>query len=457
MKHFKFTILLICGQLLANSAFAANHFVRAGATGNGSGNDWANAYSSLPATLARGDTYYIAAGNYPAYTFDDPLSGTAVITVKKATASDHGTDTGWQAAYAGQAIFNSILRFNTGNYIFDGQTRNESDWFDAASYGIQVYHSNQLNQNIVIGPNGGTAANNITIKYVYINAPYKNLPTSQTIRQYAVDTDSYDYTGRASAQHTGLIFSRMYVRGGNNTWFLRNTTGAIVEYSASDGVSSNGANHGEIVNLYYSGINAVIRYNIFRNAFLDSGGTALVAITDGPDPIPGAGSGLEFYGNLAYNFQTGDASVGFDGYAKGFKATNCKIYNNTIVGSIGGNAGTAFGGGANNLVYNNLFINNRGVGLDQGSGTINDYNGFSDANARGESHAQTNVSTSIFVNYSGNDFSLKLPTNSGKALASPYNTDLLSRTRGADGNFDMGAYELGSNPTIFPPTNLRYQ
>jgi hypothetical protein len=458
MKYFRLTLLFIGGQLLASSAFAANHFVRAGATGNGSGNDWTNAYNSLPATLVRGDTYYVASGNYPAYTFDDPLSGTAVITVKKATLSDHGTDTGWQSAYGtNQAVFNSIVTFNTGNYVFDGQTRNESNWFDDAAYGFQIYHNNQLNQNIVIGPNGGTAASNITIKHIYINAPYRNLPTSQTIRQYAIDTDSYDYTGRASAQHTGLVFSRMYVHGGNNTWFLRNTTGAIVEYSASDGVSSNGANHGEIVNLYYSGINAVIRYNIFRNAFLDSGGTALVAITDGPNPIPGAGSGLEFYGNLAYNFQTGDASVGFDGYAKGFKTTNSKIYNNTIVGSIAGNAGTAFGGGANNLVYNNLFINNRGVGLDTGSGTINDYNGFSDSNARGESHAQINIPTSIFVNYSGNDFSLKSATNSGKSLASPYNTDLLGKIRGADGNFDMGAYEFGSMTTVLPPTNLRSQ
>ena len=38
---------------------AANHYVRPGAAGNGSGNDWTNAYTALPgSTLARGDTYF---------------------------------------------------------------------------------------------------------------------------------------------------------------------------------------------------------------------------------------------------------------------------------------------------------------------------------------------------------------------------------------------------------------
>ncbi|WP_442496783.1 hypothetical protein [Methylobacter sp. sgz302048] len=461
MKTITLAAMLTLSLFATEAAIAANHYVRAGATGANNGNDWNNAYTSLPSTLTRGDTYYIAGGKYPAYTFDDPESGSSVITIKKAIASDHGTDTGWQATYGStQAVFDSQIVFNRSNYVFDGQTRNENDWFDGASYGIQVYHSNQLNQNIIIGPNGGPAANNITVKNVYIDAPYKNLPSNQTIRQYAVDTDTY-----GGPQHTGLVFSRMYVRGSNNVWFLRSTTGAIVEYSASDGVVSNGANHGEIVNLYYSGINAVIRYNKFRNAYLDSGGTAIVAITDGPNPIPGAGSGLEFYGNIVYNFQTGDASIGFDGYAKGFKTSNSKVYNNTFIGSIGGNAGTAFGGGANNLVYNNLFINNRGVGFDGGPGTVNDYNGFSDSNARGQSHAQTNVPTSIFANFNSNDFSLKSPTNAGYSLSSPYNKDLLSNTRGTDGKFDIGAYEFGGSTqsattgtsTLLPPTNLRVQ
>ena len=66
------------------------------------------AYKALPATLVRGDTYYIADGSYPSYTVDDAVSGTIVITIKKATTSAHGTENGWDSSYGdGQAVFTS--------------------------------------------------------------------------------------------------------------------------------------------------------------------------------------------------------------------------------------------------------------------------------------------------------------------------------------------------------------
>ena len=51
-------------QPSAQTAQAAGdyHYVRAGATGLNNGSDWNNAWTSLPATLVRGDTYYIADG-----------------------------------------------------------------------------------------------------------------------------------------------------------------------------------------------------------------------------------------------------------------------------------------------------------------------------------------------------------------------------------------------------------
>ncbi|MEN6626348.1 MAG: hypothetical protein ABFD69_08995, partial [Candidatus Sumerlaeia bacterium] len=82
-----FLTVLLLG--FASSSMAADYYVRAGAGGNGS--DWANAYGSLPATLQRGSTYHIAAGSYGSHQFNDAESGTAMITIKKATAADHGT------------------------------------------------------------------------------------------------------------------------------------------------------------------------------------------------------------------------------------------------------------------------------------------------------------------------------------------------------------------------------
>jgi parallel beta-helix repeat protein len=412
-------------------ALAANHYIRQGATGNGS--DWNNAYGQLPAALTRGDTYYIGAGNYEAYTFDDALSGTKVITIKKATVTDHGTNTGWQAAYGnGQAVFNSVLWFAPGGYyVFDGQTRNENDWFDGSSYGFKVYHNNQ-DKNIVLGKNSFSRDNstdNITIKYVYIEAIYLNLPSTGVGRN-AVDTKLYE----GNAVNTGLVFSRMYIYGACNQWMLRNTNGAIVEYSAAYGNSSNSANHGESVNLYYSGDDAIIRYNQFNKGL----GTALVAITEA--------DGCQFYGNVCWDYQVGDGAVGF----AGGNASNCRVYNNTFVN---GKAGIFSSNGSNNLVYNNLWHSTKNTWI----GGTHDYNAFSGTNNFGESHAQINVSTSIFVNYAADDFRLASPTTAGNSLPAPYNTDMFGNVRGEDGVWDRGAFEYSTTNVERRTLNVEFR
>ena len=51
--------LILCWT---GAALSANHYIRAGASGNGS--DWENALPELPAKQTRGDIYYIADGEY---------------------------------------------------------------------------------------------------------------------------------------------------------------------------------------------------------------------------------------------------------------------------------------------------------------------------------------------------------------------------------------------------------
>ncbi|HPN54805.1 MAG TPA: hypothetical protein PLB52_02625, partial [Candidatus Moranbacteria bacterium] len=87
--------------MLCQKTLAADYYVRADATGSNNGSDWTNAYTALPATLDRGtngSTYYIADGNYEGYLFDSTtaaVDGTKIITIKKATASVHGSEIGW--------------------------------------------------------------------------------------------------------------------------------------------------------------------------------------------------------------------------------------------------------------------------------------------------------------------------------------------------------------------------
>ena len=431
---------------IALPAEGATRYVRAGAAGNGSGSDWTNAYASLPATLIRGDTYYIAAGNYSAYTFDDPESGSLAITIKKATSGDHGTDAGWQSAFSGQAVFNSVLRFERGNYIFDGQTRNENDWFAGAAYGFKISSNNNAAQQQLI-----VTGSNVTIKYTW--AEGRRGAYNGAERRYAVDTEGGGTTNNP-------VFHRMLVTDSNNVWFLRNSNGAIVEYCAHTGATGNAENHGEIVNLYFTAENSVIRYNQFTNAYTASGGTALIAIADsrGTSNPPRT----EIYGNLFWNYGTTDATIGFLGNsANGGNATNSVVVNNTFVdGHSGYGWGIQFPDGSGNIVRNNLFIRGNGsptTALNLGSGATNSNNGFGTGSGSSGSNARTGLPTSIFVGYSGySNLRLATPVSGGAPLPAPYNQDMFGNIRGADGVWDIGAFEYsegGSLPT--PPTNLR--
>ena len=92
-------------------------YIRPGATGTATGSDWTNAYTSIPTTLTRGTTYYLAGGGttYPITTLNAG-TGTTRAKVLKATAADHGTETGWNSNYAGVATFNAPLIIS-GQYI----------------------------------------------------------------------------------------------------------------------------------------------------------------------------------------------------------------------------------------------------------------------------------------------------------------------------------------------------
>ena len=103
-----------------SSCTSQARYVRPGGGGAQDGSDWANAFSGVPSALERDTVYWLGAGNYGSYTFDDGASGQLGITLRKATAQAHGSDSGWSAAYgSGQAVFGP-LRFNGSRYTLDG-------------------------------------------------------------------------------------------------------------------------------------------------------------------------------------------------------------------------------------------------------------------------------------------------------------------------------------------------
>ena len=132
--NLKATALVVTLLFAAGAAHSADRYIRQGATGAGNGSDWTNAFTDLPTSWVRGDTYWIADGTYSARTLNTPVNGTAVITIKKATAASHGTSTGWSAAFGdGQAVINGAVVITTSYWTFDGTSRNENNWKDGPS------------------------------------------------------------------------------------------------------------------------------------------------------------------------------------------------------------------------------------------------------------------------------------------------------------------------------------
>ena len=85
------------------------HYVRAGADPGGDGAAWTSAWTELPDALERGHVYYLAAGDYPGYRFDDAASGEQEIALVRATAADHGDGAGWDDGFEGIARFGPVV------------------------------------------------------------------------------------------------------------------------------------------------------------------------------------------------------------------------------------------------------------------------------------------------------------------------------------------------------------
>ncbi|MBI5644305.1 MAG: right-handed parallel beta-helix repeat-containing protein [Deltaproteobacteria bacterium] len=415
-KLILLVLLFFC--LVPEAALAADHFIRAGATGNNSGSDWANAWTSLPATLTRGDVYYIADGSYPSYTFS--TAGTTKTYIKKATLTDHGTDSGWQSSYGdGTATFNAVITFKTSYWVFDGQTGSGK-----TGYGFKI---------ISAGANKLMRFDNtpsyITVKHV-------------EMQHRGTSTESGDdiiYT--LGANH--LTISNCYLHdSGRAPILLRGTTDSVFEYLYVARNMSTAAEHSEGISAYGGTHRNIVRYSVWE----DITGTGILVFD---------GDGWQVYGNVFFYTPGYTYSIGNGAVATwtGYKVTNTKVHNNTFVNLKGYNAGVWFDAtsGGGNAAYNNLWYSCQKISFGN---VTHDYNSFYGAGPS-ETHSQSG-SGNPFVDSASNNFQLGGATSGGLDLGSTYNTDMNGNVRGGDGVWDRGAYEYGSSAASAPsaPTGL---
>jgi len=452
---------------------AGNCYVRAAATGAGTGADWTNAYTGFgssaglvnPASMTRGVTYYVAGGNYSigsVITWNTPDAGTTPITIQAPTIAIHGTSTGWSNSYQAQAVWSSwyvesdYWTFN-GVYRGSGAGLPATDW--RTGYGFKINNNNGANANIGgsgiwLGPTSGTGSN-VTVEYVEIAG---SGDTTGTYGDRGI-TDNY-------GQNPVIQFN--YVHDTGNCSLVFDAVGKVfAEYNWLMNDQSTPEVHAEGIALR-GPMTVTIAYNYLEN----EEGTGYIGT---PCPSDGCNNGRgtwSFYGNVFFanpsewhgntSPQNGLSYAFIQFFAGSWTALT--FYNNTIYqisGSSPMGACQAVNGGSVTgtafTAQNNLFGNCSTSGTPGPGGltsltyTNNTYCSVASAGDSGTG-IQNLASCSLFSSPSTNNFALASDTSAWAALSSPYNVDLLGDTRTSSrGAFQMGG--VAANVPA-PPTSL---
>jgi len=431
---------LLCFCLIALSAGAANHYVEAGGTGDGSA--WNNAYSDLPGGLVRGDTYYIGNGTYGWWLLNDAESGSSAISIKKATVADHGTDTGWNASYANPATLTPGTTFYRGFYNVLGSYATTPS--DPTTYGFQYFSTNNQNTTehfISIGPGGSTLSN------LFFSCISGTACTNDVEKMMV-----YEQT---TTSHYNFGFTNIYESGFQAAFFLFGPQGTVIDHCWMTNNSSTSSHHGAVININAGTVGASANITIRYCMMTDSaGGCGVEGNDSGVDQF--VCNGLYIYGNV---FLNGTGGIGEVGTTTRAAWANVQCVNNTFGTGSAGWFGAAtrdssayIRNSCTNIVVTNNVIWNMVATINDNttSGIQHDYNYYAICTSvPTEGHSQVD-SNNPFVNSTGLNFHLSGATQAG--VTTPYNLDADGTIRGTDGNWDRGAYQ--PNATVAPPSAL---
>lgn len=433
--------ILLFSALFIGQAFAADHYIRAGATGTNKGNDWTNAFSTFPSSYTRGDTYYIASGAYPGnVTVSSGESGSAWIHFKKATATAHGTGAGWNDAYAGgQAVVNGNLRINTPYVDFDGVTGSGN-----SGHGIRI-SADTCSQGGVIRVSSGIS--HVHIHHVEVSAVFMSPSECDLFYQNNV--------GGSTASDIRVSHSWLHecsrngitIGGHQGTGWADGDLGFLFEYNWLErtGGSTDRDLHGQGVQAGYSSRQ---NYHVYRgNTFKDIKGSAIITYLDKT-----VNNNIRIYNNVftssgkpgAYWVSPAVIWIHNEG---GSVANNVGIYNNTFYNIYRAQI-QIWPKGSGNESFNNLFVKNF---FSAGHGGISSKNNAYYANTgagvpRWETGQQNERSNPV-TNAAAEDFTLihgAKAINTGMSLDSYFNTDMVGTPRPQGSSWDIGAYEFKS-------------
>jgi chitodextrinase len=384
----------VCKDVVAVDACIL--YIRADASsyGAGDGSDWNNAYSGFDEIdwenemIKPGTIIYFSGGNYTSSIIPQKSGdNSAPIIIKRAVSNDHGTDTGWNAEMDSTAYFMDGAKISTSSrehLIIDG----------VKDYGIKV-----------LAP------------YRVCNYAGVLLNGSNNIVQHALIDGNGDDWASVGVGLGGNANTLRYVkiRNTSNDAIKLKGTNHIIEYSIIEPYASN-----RVANACCSGnvchadgieIDGADNITIRYNEFSWPGDTLIFGINGGES------DNWDIYGNVWH-----DGACIMKIQSNNRPQTNIRVYNNTFL-----NYGSIVLRGQEFDFRNNLFFNTNGI--QEGSNIV--------------------VTDDPFINSVEGDYRLSkqsLPVNEGEPLSSQYNIDAFGNTRGADGHWDIGAYEYDATP-----------
>jgi Right handed beta helix region len=317
----------------ATFAHAANKYVAPGGSGNGS--SWSTpAGTSAINSSSAGDVVYLAGGNY-GNGIAVSVSGSASnpLTIRRATAADHGADTGWQASMDAQAVFNTGWSVTGQGITIDGNCWKPPGL--PTKFGILIKFASGA-KGIDAGGSGG----NITVRNVDLNGPGINSSKKEADGIHFPPNSLI--TGCAVHDTDALLFCW---KGNQNS-----TVEYCYLFNASSNIVFSGNSQDPHPDVLYSGgmlTNGTMRWCVVANV------TSEGVFFDQELP----GDNMVFMGNIMFqgDCQTGNTPIQLQ---NGAAFGRVFLYHNTFVdfnksNNLGPGTSTAAGGAC----VNNLFIN----------------------------------------------------------------------------------------------------
>jgi hypothetical protein len=442
------TRLVVLFLLLTASlhCFAADFYVRKGASGSNNGSNWTNAWKEMDqidfSSVACGDSIWIAGGTYTTgLSVSKSCTSSNPLTINRVLSTDAVpvTAAGWNSAFDDQVVIvNGGIDIPAASYVsINGRKGSVA----ANNYGISLQCTISSGCIAVSGAERGNL-DNISLYYIEMYGP--PCVTAGNCGSNAAEDGLNLAPGTNKV--TNLLVDHNWIHRWAESVRTCNWNGAIIQYTDVDTEHLTPNEHEDVI-FSYDISNLTFRYN-----------RVLTSPNDGMF-FYGNETNTRIYGNVYYH--SGASLLYF--YA-GF-THNVYIYNNVFE-----NDGTfgdyqpgwlAFAGTMTGEVANNVWLN-----VDQnGACPICNHNAYSLGAPSGQSGSFSFSPGSQFVNESASnpsaaDFHLtaagaSIFANKGKALSAPFNIDPDGNVRGTDGGWDIGAYEYqGSGGAPMPPTAL---